>query len=90
MVDTYLDNSIPHPNAKVAAVLCIGGAVKYVARECGNMSSDFIFTHVCTNVAAIFPREAALVLSISCYDDTTYQLFSQSYLEEIKAKVAQL
>ena len=94
MVDTYIDNSIPYPDAKVAAVLCIGGAVKYVVREGSNVSSDFILTHVCRNVAAIFPREVALVLGIallwSYYDDTTCQLFPQSCVEEIKAKVAQL
>ena len=58
------------------------------------MSSDFILTHVCANVAAIFPREVALVLGTvllwSYYDDASCQLFPQSQVEEIKTKVAQL
>ena len=41
MVDTYINNSIPYPDAKVATVLCIGGAVKYVVREGSNISFDF-------------------------------------------------
>ena len=64
MVDTYiLDNSIPHPEAEVATVLCIGG--KYVVREDSNISSNLILTHICANVAASFPREVALVLDIA-------------------------
>ena len=87
MVDTYINNSIPYPDAKVVTVLCIGGAVKYVLREGSNVSSDFILTHACTNVAANFPREVALVLSttllLSYYGDATYQLFPQSCVIEI-------
>ena len=28
-VDTYIDPSLPYPDAKVASVFCIGGAIKY-------------------------------------------------------------
>ena len=29
MVDTYIDPDIPDPVVKIAAVLCIGGPIKY-------------------------------------------------------------
>ena len=49
-----------------------------------------MLTHVCTNIAAIFPREVALGLGTallwSYYDDATCLLFPQSYVEEIKTK----
>ena len=61
MFDIYIDNSIPYPDAKVATVLYIGGAVKYVAREASNVSCAFIRTHICTNIEAMFPREVAFV-----------------------------
>ena len=32
-MDTYIDNSIPYPEAKVATILYIGGAIKYMVRE---------------------------------------------------------
>ena len=84
MIDTYIDNSIPYPDSKVTTVLCIGSVVKYVVRERSNVSSDLILTHVCTNVAAIFPRKVAVVLGTpllwSHYDDANCQLFPQSYL----------
>ena len=73
MVDTYIDISILHPDAEVAAVLCVGGAIKYVVRE------DSIFTNISANIAKMFPREAALVLVTvllwAYYDDKTSQLF---------------
>ena len=84
---------IPYPDPKVATVLCIGGAVKYMMREGSNVSSEFILTHAFTDVVAIFPRGIALVLGTallwSYYDDATCQLFPQPYVEEIKTKVAQ-
>ena len=36
MVVTYINNSIPYPDAEVRTVLSIGGAVKYVVREGSN------------------------------------------------------
>ena len=62
MVDTYIDNSIPYPNAKVSTVLCIGGPIKYVVRESSQIYSEFILTNISAYKAKILPREAALVL----------------------------
>ena len=94
MVDTYIENSIFYPDAKEAAVLCVGGAVKYVMREVSQVSFEFILTNICTNIAKIFHRKAVLVLGTALlwtyYDDRTNQLFPEPYVDEIKAKVAQL
>ena len=94
MVDTYIDNSIPYPDVKKAAVLCIGGAVNYVVREGSCVLSNFSLTYICANIAIIFPRGAALILGTTLlwgfYDDLTCQLFPYSYVEGIQAKVALL
>lgn len=50
MVDVYLDPEIPYPDAKTAAALCIGGAVKYAfVRGSGLDDSwfcDFVVPHL--------------------------------------------
>jgi len=40
IVDTYIDVNLPYPDAKVASVLCIGGAIKYELREGSGVSDD--------------------------------------------------
>ena len=88
MVDTYIDNSIPYPDAKVAAILCIGGAVKYSVRTGTNINSDFILTHVCPNIKNTFPREVSLVLGTALlwefYDDGISQIFPQDIVDAVK------
>ena len=94
MVDTYIDNSNPHPDAKVAAVLCVGGVIKYVVREGSQVSSEFILNNISANIAEIFPREAAFVLGTALlwtyHDEESSQLFPQPCVDKTKTKVAQL
>ena len=42
IVDSYIGTVLPYPNAKVASVLCIGGAVKYEIKEGSGVTDKFI------------------------------------------------
>ena len=63
IVDVYIDNTIPYPDVKVASILCVGGAVKYVVREGVGISDRFLLTYVAPSIAQQFPRPVALVLA---------------------------
>ena len=62
MVDTYVHNCIPYPDAKVASVLCIGGVIKYEVRPESNICADSILTHICPSITKKFPKAISLVL----------------------------
>ena len=94
MVDTYIDHCIPYPDAKVASILCVGGAIKYMVREGSNISSDFILTHVCSNIKTVFPREVSLVLGTALlwaiYNDSISQILPQHFVDGVKLSVSQV
>ena len=46
VLDVYDDVELPYPDTKVAAILCPGGACKYVVKENSAVTSDFILQHV--------------------------------------------
>ena len=41
-VDTYIDISLPFPDAKVAAALCVGGPIKYEVMSGSNVTDTWI------------------------------------------------
>ena len=63
IVDTYIDSQLPYPDAKVAASLCIGGAIKYDLRSGSRISNDWLIEHVGRNIATLFPTQMAVVLA---------------------------
>ena len=73
IVDTYINTSIPYPDANVAAVLCIGGAIKYKIKRESGVSSNFLLLHIGEPLLRIFPRPVVVLLSTSflqgVYDD---------------------
>ena len=94
IVDTYIDTCIPYPDAKVASVLCIGGAIKYEVRPESLVTPDFILTFVSPSIMNVFPREVALVLGTAllwAYHDHKFsQLLPQDEIDPIKTRVARL
>jgi len=50
VVDRYIDMSLPYPDAKVAAVLAIGGPVRYRCKNGSNISDAFLRSHVVPNM----------------------------------------
>jgi hypothetical protein len=52
---------LPYPDAKVAAVLCPGGPVKYKLREGSNIDARFILQHVVPKIAAKLGNNVAIV-----------------------------
>jgi hypothetical protein len=59
--DGYDDMELPYPDAKVAAVLCLGGPVKYKLREGSNINSRFILQHVVPKIATKLGNNVAIV-----------------------------
>ena len=56
IVDTYIDDVILYPDAKVASTLSIEGAAKYVVLNEYNISDDYILHYVIPNISQILPK----------------------------------
>ena len=61
--DVYDDVDLPFPDAKVAAILCIGGPCKYVLKENSGVTENFLLQHVVPNIRAHFSANVAKVLA---------------------------
>ena len=76
--DTYIDPSLPYPDAKVAAILCKGGPIAYKVKDGSGISDDWIVCHIVPRVASRFPRQVAVVLGHALlwkiFDDNTGHL----------------
>ena len=57
IVDTYIDVNLPYPDAKVAATLCIGGAMKYGIQPQSGVSDNWILQNVCPKIERIVLKE---------------------------------
>ena len=94
IVDTYIDVSLPYPDAKVAATLCIGGAVKYGIQAESGVSDDWILQNVCPNVGSIYPRRVAVVLGRALlwaiYDQAFSEILDQELCVRVKTVANQL
>ena len=55
MVNTYIDCVIPYLDAKVAAILSIGGPVKDATKTGYNITDEFILKHVCPHITSFLP-----------------------------------
>ena len=75
IVDTYLDTTIPYPDAKVAASICVGGPIKYeLVGNCGldddwirqNVTPNIFKLHHCKKTAVVFGK----AILWACYDLT--------------------
>ena len=93
-MDLYIDAVLPYPDAKVAASLCIGGAVKYELRRDSRISEDWIVEHVSRNIHRFFPRPMALVMGKALLwgvcDDDVCQFIDSLLVERIRSDVRTL
>jgi hypothetical protein len=62
IADVYDDIELPYPDAKVAAMLCPGGPIKYKIRDDSNVTEEFITNYVVPNTTARLGNEAGLVI----------------------------
>jgi hypothetical protein len=62
MQDTYVDVTLPWPEFKVAAKLCIGAPCKYVLKEGTGLSNNWLAAHVAPNIAQVYGEGVAAVL----------------------------
>lgn len=75
VVDRYIDVTLPFPDAKVAAVLCIGGPCKYTLKKGSGVTEDWLCQHVVPNIlqSKRFHRQVAVVLALpilwACFDE---------------------
>ena len=94
VVDMYIDSTIPYPDAKVAASLCVGGAIKYELRSDSRISDDWLLEHVSRNILRVFPRQMALVLGKALLwgicDEQVSQYIDAAMVERVRADVNSL
>jgi len=68
----YVSTNLPYQDAKVASKLCIGGPVKYTAREGANVTNAWLLQYVVPHIAQRFSEQFALTLAFpilwACYD----------------------
>ena len=91
IVDTYIDCVIPHPDAKVASTLSIGGLAKYLVRNEYNISDDYILHHVIPNFSQILPEQVSLVLGCAllwaAYDEDASKQIDERISSRAKANL---
>ena len=91
IVDLYIDSTIPYPDAKVAASLCVGGPIKYELARGSRISDDWILEHVSRNIAQRFPRQLAIVLGKALLwgicDEEVSKFIDNEMVERVRADV---
>ena len=55
-------SEIPYPDAKVAALLCVGGPVKYLLRDNSGITDNWILTNVIPHGCRMIDEQAAVIL----------------------------
>jgi hypothetical protein len=60
VVFRYIDVKQLTIDAKVAGILCIGGAVKYKFKSGVNLTDEWLFTNVCPKIRARYPHDSRL------------------------------
>ena len=90
-VDTYIDTTIPYPDAKVAAALCPGGPVMYdLVQNCGlddcwlyeNVVPNIMKNHKCKKTSALLGRAVLW----ACHDPLTKDHVPQAISERVTAE----
>ena len=94
-VDTYLDTSVPYPDAKVCTAICIGGAIKYAVRKGAGIDDAWILKNVVPNIAEQHScLKAASVLGRAimwaCFDPLASLHVPSSILERVKSQYARI
>ena len=90
-VDTHLDTSVPYPDAKVCAAICIGGAIKYEVRKGAGVDEAWILKNVVPNIAEQHScLRAAVVLGRAimwaCFDPLASLHEPSSIFERVKSQ----
>ena len=94
-VDTYLDTTVPYPDAKVCASLCIGGAIKYEVRKGAGVDDAWILKNVVPNIAeqhSCLKTASVLGRAImwACFDPLASLHVPSSIIERVKSQYARI
>ena len=88
IVDTYISTSLPYPDTKVAAVLAIGGAVKYKVKPDSRISDNFILEKVVPSTNTIKNRKTSLILGTALlwavFDQELSRILDPTYVEGVQ------
>ena len=94
MVDTYIDVELPYPDAKVAAVLAVGGPVKYELRDGCGLTDQWVLENIGNNIAKVFPYMVAIVLGKALlwaiFDKETSKILDESMVARVRDSVNRL
>ena len=94
-VDTYLDTSVPYPNAKVCAAICISGPIRYEVRKEAGVNDTWILKNVCPNIAEKHTcLKTASILSRAimwaCFDPLASFHVPVDILERVKSQYTRI
>ena len=90
-MDTYVDTTIPYPDAKVAAALCVGGPIMYEfvqsfrLDDCWvneNVVPNIMKNHSCKRTSAVFGR----AFLWACFDPLTKDHVPQDISDRVTAQ----
>ena len=92
--DVYEEGEIPYPDAKVAAMLCPGGACSYRIRENSPVTDDWILENVVPNITnSSYGRGLAKILGKAllyvCFSNNSHWVFAPT-LERVKTAYNEL
>ena len=92
--DEYIDVALPYPDAKVATVLCIGGAIMYDLKEGVGISDEWLLQNVSCNIGILYPRPVAVVfgkaLLWGVFDEDVSKLMDQRYVDRVRTAFARV
>jgi Transcriptional activator of glycolytic enzymes len=91
VVYRYIDRQLPYYDAYVAAVLCVGGAIKYALKDGVEISDHWLFTNVVPKIRHKFEQDnglcrvLALSLLFGCLDDNVKNMIPDVIVERVCA-----
>lgn len=86
--DTYMDISLPYNDAKVAAKLCVGGAIKYELRQDAGVTKAWVGENVAPLISDFMTKEIGQTLGMAllwaAYDNEFHQIIPLEMRERIR------
>jgi hypothetical protein len=86
--DGYVEVTLPYPDAKVAAKLCIGGCIKYQLRQNSGITDEWIAEFVVPNILRRFPQGVGRVLGRAllwaCFEPNLAGYVPQEILDRVR------
>ena len=91
-----MDTSVPYPDVKVCASLCIGGAIRYEIRKGSGVNDAWILRNVCPNIGVdnhICRRTTSVLgraIMWACFDHLTSSHVPQDIADRVKSQYSRI